>query len=115
MFDEKPPVPLLQQLFIHMLTAALTALAFAVSFLIWRQTLESVLFRLIADTFVARFIYMSLQVAMAFAVVLMMLVGEPWLNSAREKGHVWMLFLKIAGGLAAFGAIGLVIDTLLTR
>jgi hypothetical protein len=115
MFDEKPPVPLLQQLFIHMLTAALTALAFAVSFLIWRQTLEAVLFRLIADTFVARFIYMGLQVAMAFAVVLMMLVGEPWLNSAREKGHVWMLFLKIAGGLAAFGAIGLVIDTLLTR
>lgn len=115
MFDEKPSPPLLQQLFIHMLTAILTALAFAASFLIWRQTLESILFTAFADAFVARFIYMFVQVAMAFGVVLMMLVGEPMLTRAREKGAIWPLFWKIAGGLVAFGAIGALIDFLLTR
>ena len=115
MFDEKPAAPLLQQLLIHMLTAALTAIAFAASFLIWRQTLESILFTAIADTFVARFIYMFLQVAMAFGVVLTMLVGEPFLNKARERGRLWPLFWKIAGGLIAFGAIGTLIDFMLTR
>jgi len=105
----------MQQLFIHLLTAILTALAFAASFLIWRQTLESVLFQIIADTFVARLIYMALQVIMAFAVVLMMLTGEPWLSSALVKGRIWPLFMKIAGGIVAFGAIGLLIDMLVSR
>jgi uncharacterized membrane protein len=113
MFDEKPPMPLGQELMIHALTLTLTALAFVASFVIWRLTLETLFFTLFDDQFVAHLVYLSTMVALMFGVVLVMLLGEPWLKRARARGWLWQRFARAAGALVLFGLVGYVLDRVL--
>lgn len=107
--DEPQPQPFREVLLIQALVATLVAIAFGASFLIWRVTFESIFFTLIADRFVARFVLMFSQVAMAFLVVLLMLAGDPWLRRAMRQGRLWPLFWKIVGGLLLFGVAGVLL------
>jgi hypothetical protein len=114
MFDEKPPTPILQELLLHGLTLTLTAIAFVVSYLIWRNTFETIFFTIMPDRFVARFVYAFSQVAMAFVVLLVMLGGEIFLRRALGRGRLWPFYLKFLGALVVIGVLGLGIDRLLT-
>jgi hypothetical protein len=105
--DGPTPLPFRQVIMILGLVVVLVALAFISGLVIWRVTLQALIARLIADSFVGDLVYLISQIALAFGVLLVMLVGEPVLSRALRQGRLWRRFGSIAVGLIVFGLIGL--------
>lgn len=113
--EEQKPLSCQGLALVWMLVLTLAVLAFVVVGFVWRTTLPVIINAFVEDAFLADFIFKLIFVGMMFLVALSAAVGEPIIGGAFRRDQHWRMFVKIAGGLIAFGLLGMLITMVATR